>query len=236
MDHPNRPAAEHAWHIAQRWQQFDGELRANLLRIAAVGVFYCLHCWNYLGAQGKLPAWLSSPTLDKLSALAALGKADFVVDKRFHLLATLLALAWILVAAAVHLCLRNRVFPRGLSATVAAFDLVLLTAVLCISNGPRSPVVAAYFLVIVLSGLRFDLRLVRLTTVGAALGYLCVLGMAKWPATFGRPADLDVRVPRYHQLVTLAAIVLCGIFVGQIVRQVRIAAEEYAERRNKERA
>jgi len=214
---------ERAWHVAQRWQEYAGEGRANLLRIVAIGTFYLLHWWNYLSAQGKLPvvAWM------QLSEAGA-------VDRRFHILATLLALAWALAAAAVLLCLRNRIFPPWLPLASTAVDLVMLTSVLCISSGPRSPVVVAYFLIIALAGIRFNLPLVRWTTAGAVLGYLCVLGLAKWPARFGRAADLDIRVPRYHELVVIVAIVLCGVFVGQIVRQSRRVAEEYAARRSGE--
>jgi len=213
-------AGDRAWFIAQRWQQFEGEGRANLLRITAIGVFYLLHLWNYLGSQGKLPNW----------GLLELENAG-AVDRRFHLLATLLALSWAMAAAAVHLCLRNRVFPRWISAASTAVDLVMLTSVLCISTGPRSPLVVGYFLIIALSALRFSLPLVRLTTVGAAIGYVCVLGMAKWPERFGRDAALDLRVPRYEQLVTLAAIGLCGVFLGQVIRRARHVAEEFQQRR-----
>jgi len=212
-------AGDRAWFIAQRWQQYEGEGRANLLRITAIGAFYLLHLWNYFGSQGKLPNW----------GFLELSKAG-AVDRRFHLLATLLALSWALAAAAVHLCLRHQVFPRWISAVSTAFDLLMLTCVLCISTGPQSPLVVGYFLIIALAALRFSLPLVRLATVGAGVGYLGVLGMAKWPERFGRDAALDLRVPRYEQLVTLMAIVLCGIFVGQVVRRARRIAEEFAER------
>jgi hypothetical protein len=210
---------DRAWYIAQRWQQYEGEARANLLRITAIGVFYLLHLWHYLGSQGELPDW----------GLLQLDKAD-AVDRRFHLLATLLALSWAAAAAAVHLSLRHQIFPRWISAASTAVDLVMLTSVLCISNGPQSPVVVGYLLVIVLSGLRFSLPLVRWTAVGAALGYVCVLGVAKWPERFGRDPAKDIRVPRYEELVMLAAIAICGVFVGQIVRRTRRMAEDYCHR------
>jgi hypothetical protein len=208
-------AGDRAWYIAQRWQQFEGEARANLLRIAAIGAFYLLHLWNYYSSQGKLPNW----GLLELSEAGSVGQ-------RFHVLATLLAMTWVLGAAAVLLCLRNRVFPRWISTASTALDLVMLTSVLCISNGPRSPVTVGYFLIIAIAGLRFSVPLVRMTTVGAALGYLCVLGVAKWPERFGRDAAIDLRVPRYEQLVMLTAIVLCGVIVGQVVRQARRIAED----------
>jgi hypothetical protein len=51
------PPADQSWHIIQRWQQHEGEARANLLRIGAIGTFYLIHLWNYLSSQGKLPHW-----------------------------------------------------------------------------------------------------------------------------------------------------------------------------------
>lgn len=212
-------ADDRAWFIAQRWQQYQGEARANLLRIGAVGVFYLLHLWNYAGSQGKLAGW----------GLLELSKAG-AVDRRFHLLASLLALGWAAAAAAVHLALQNRVFPRWISAASTAVDLGMLTAILSISSGPKSALVAGYFLIIVLAGLRFSLPLVWLATVGAVLGYVCLLGMARWPERFGQAADADFRVPRYEQLATLAALVLCGVFLGQVVRAARSVATEYCRR------
>ncbi len=34
-----KPASRH-WHIVSRWHEYEGEARANLLRIAGIGVFY----------------------------------------------------------------------------------------------------------------------------------------------------------------------------------------------------
>jgi hypothetical protein len=210
---------DRAWRIVQRWRQYEGEARANLLRLTAIGVVYLLHLWNYLGSQGKLPR-------GGFLELSDVG----TVDRQFHILATLLALAWAMGAATVHLCLHNRVFPRWLSMASTAVDLVMLTSILAISNGPKSSLVLGYFLIIVLAGLRFSLPLVRFATIGAATGFICLLGVAKWPEWFGRDAALDLRTPRYEQLATLAALILCGVFVGQVVRQARQIAEDLAER------
>jgi hypothetical protein len=210
---------DRAWYITQRWQQYEGEARANLLRVTAIGAFYLLHLWNYLGSQGKLTNW-GFLELDKVGA----------VDRRFHILATLLALSWAMAAAAVHLCLRHQIFPRWISAASTTIDLFMLTSVLCISNGPQSPLVVGYLLIIVLAALRFSLPLVRWTTAGAVLGYVCVLGVAKWPERFGRDLATDIRVPRYEELVMLAGIAFCGVFVGQIVRRTRPLAEDFCQR------
>ena len=152
------------------------------------------------------------------------------ITKRFHLLVTLLALAWILIAAAVHISLRAKIFPWWLSTASTLGDVLFLSSILCISSGPQSPLVVGYFLVIALAALRFDLRLVQATTIAAIVGYVCVLGCAKWPATFGREEAIDYTVPRYQQIVVIAALGLTGIIVGQVVRRVRKLASEYAER------
>ncbi|RIK82674.1 MAG: hypothetical protein DCC67_06905 [Planctomycetota bacterium] len=212
------PSADRSWFIVQRWQQYEGEVRANLLRIGAIGVFYLLHLWNFAASQGRLPAW----------GLLQLSEPG-TMDRRFHLLATLLALAWGSGAAAVHLCLRHQVFPRWISAASTLLDLVMLTSVLAIADGPRSPLVAGYFLVIVLAGLRFNLAVVRLAAAGAAIGYVGVLGVAKWPATFGRDPALDLRVSRYEELVILVALALTGVFVGQLVRRTQRLAERFTQ-------
>lgn len=98
---------------------------------------------------------------------------------------------------------------------------MLLTCVLCVSNGPRSPLVVAYFLIVALAALRFSLPLVRLATTGSMLGYLAVLGHAKWFAV------RDLRVPRYHEVMFLLALALTGITIGQVLRAVRSMAVDY---------
>ena len=214
-----RPPGDRPWLIALRWQQFEGEVRTNGLRIFAIGTFYLIHLGRYFGSQGKLPG----------GELLQLGEAG-EVDRRFHLLVTLLALAWVLVAATVHMSLRARYFPEWLPLASTAADLLLLTSVLCISNGPSSPMVVGYFLVMALASLRLDLRSVRLATIGSVVGYICLLGCAKWPASFGLSEEGQRSVPRYEQLVMIAALALTGIVLGQVVRRIWRLAEEYAER------
>ena len=199
-----------SWHIAQRWQQYEGEARANLLRIITVGTFYLLHLWNYFSSQGKLPSW-------GFLQLAEVGK----IDRRFHVMATFLALAWITLAAGVHFALQDRVFPRWLPTVTTLCDVVFLTCVLCISNGPRSPLVVGYFLILAAAALRFSLSLIRLIALATIVGYLAVLGCAKWPTVFGRSSEVELTIPRFHQLVVIVALALTGIVLGQIIRCVR---------------
>lgn len=120
--------------------------------------------------------------------------------------------------------LRNRMLPVWLKFASTGCDLLLLTLVLMAAKGPQSPMVAGYFVILVLSGLRFSLPLVQAATAGAAFSYLAVNAHARWFATSTHS------IPRYHQIQTLLALLIVGIVVGQIVRQVRLMAIEYRDR------
>jgi hypothetical protein len=213
---------DHDWFIAQRWQAYEAESRANLLRIIAIGTFYLVHLWSYFSAQGRLP---------KLGfwQLAEAGQ----INREFHILVTLLAVAWAMLALGILLALQQRIFPRWLPYFSTACDILMLTGIICIGSAARSPLVAGYFLILVLAALRLSLPLMWFSTLGCVLAYVWVLGVAKWPDRFGltkllgeTPAEL--RVPRYHQMITLLAIVLAGVMLGQIVRRVRRLAEQFA--------
>src|SRR5687767_13024751 len=123
-----------SWRIAGRWQELEGEARANLLRAAAVGGFYLIELAHYRSGG---------------------------VDLAFHRQMTGLAAAWIVCCSVVHACLRRRIFPSSLKFLSSTADVLLLTCVLLLADGPRSPLLAAYFVVVVLAGLRFDLPLLR---------------------------------------------------------------------------
>ena len=213
MNPDDQAARERQWYIAERWQEYEGEGRANLLRIIGIGSFYIVHLMNYHG-------W-------RIGVLRLAEQGD--VSREFHVQVTLLAVAWTMLAVGTLLCLKQRIFPRWLKLFSTSSDLVLLTAILYVSNGPRSPLVVGYFLLIVLATLRFSLPLVRLATVGSMLGYICLLGCAKWPKTFGK-GEVDISVPRYEQLIVLVALGLTGIILGQVVRRVRHLAEDFAGR------
>lgn len=197
------------WHIVGRWQEYEGESRANLLRIIGIAAFYAIELVNYHGLH---LGFLELPKQEGISA-------------SFHQAVTALSVAWTMVGLGVYLCLSQRFFPGALKYVSTALDLVLLTVMLMLADGPRSPLVVGYFLVVVLSGLRFNLPLVRCATAGAIVGYLVVSGYARW---FTERQDL--RVPRYHQLMILVALALTGITLGQIIRRVRRLAVDYASR------
>jgi hypothetical protein len=193
-------------YILARWQEYEGEARANLLRIIGIGAFYGVELLNYYGLHLGV---IEMPRL---------------ADRQFHQAVTALAVVWTMIGLGVLLCLRQRFFPASLKYLTTAGDLVLLTAVLVLASGPRSPLVAGYFLVIALAGLRFSLPLVWFASGGAMLGYVFLCGYAKWFTT------QDLRVPRYHQLIVLVALALAGVMLGQILRRTRGLLRDLAVR------
>jgi hypothetical protein len=199
-------SASRQWHIVSRWQEYEGEARANLLRIAGIGVFYFIELLDYHGLR--------------------LGPIEIpaIVSKPLHQVITGLALAWALTGMAVLLCQKHQIFPAGLKYATTAADLIFLTLMLLAASGPQSPLVIGYFLIIVLATLRFSLGLVRFATVGAVAGYLLVLGQGRWFR------DPPLAVPRHQQLIMVVGLTLSGVILGQVVRRAARMAQEYSQR------
>jgi hypothetical protein len=203
---PTSVAADRQWFIVGRWQEFEGEGRTNLLRTVGIAAFYCVELINYYGLD--------------------LGFVQFpqIRNRPFHLAVTALAVAWTMAALAVQICLSRSIFPERLKFLSTGCDIFLLTSVLTVADGPRSPLIVAYFLIVALAALRFSVPLVKFATFGSMAGYLVLLGYAKWFTS------RTMTVPRYHELIVLVALGLTGITIGQVVRRARSLAEDYASR------
>ncbi|MCA9210344.1 MAG: hypothetical protein KDA55_18425, partial [Planctomycetales bacterium] len=146
--------ADRQWYIVTRWHEFAGETRANLLRVMAIAVFYSIQLWIYHGQ-----AELSDATV------------------AFHRAATAVAVCWTAVALANLLCLQQRIFPRWLKYVSTLADVVLLTMLAALGGGAHSPLIHAYFLIIVLAGMRFSLRLIWCATAACLVGYLILIAL-----------------------------------------------------------
>ena len=209
---PDPPVqAEKDWFIVGRYEEFEGEGRANLLRLIGVAAFYAVELVNYYGLD---LSFVQMPP---------------VVDRPFHLAITFLTLAWAMLCLGILLSRKQKIFPAWLKFLSTGGDLVLLTSVLTLADGPKSPLVVAYFLVIALASLRFNLELIWFATGGAIAGYLFLLGFARWGEVPGWPKP-DMTVPRYYQIIFVLALVLTGVVLGQVIRRVRGLAEHYARR------
>ena len=198
------------WYIVGRWQEYEGEARANLLRTIGIGAFYTIELLNYHGLR---LGWLELPKVQG-------------VDLRFHQAVTAVAAAWVMTSLGVFFCLRRQTFPWGLKYVSTTADIVYLTGILMLADGPRSALAVGYFLIIALAGLRFSLPLVWFATGGSMGAYLFLLGYGRW---FAAP-ERNLRIERYQELIFLLALALSGIVLGQILRRVRRIAEDYAQR------
>lgn len=197
--------ADRRWYIAERWQGFEGEASANVFRILAIAGFYGIELINYYGVQ------LGPLDLPKVQS----------VTPAFHATITTLCVAWVLGAWVVTICLRQRIFPQSLKYLSVFADVAFTTAILLVSDGPKSPLVVGYFPLVSLAALRFDLNVLRFATAGCVLGYLGLLTQA-W---LYRP---ELRVPRYHQMIFLLSLGFCGLFLSHVLRRIRSMAETYA--------
>jgi hypothetical protein len=190
----------------ERWA---GEARVNDVRLLALVAFYGYHLLE-VAASGDDPAY----TPDYRAAV------------------TLLALGWAGVVVLVHAWLRQgRAAPALHYLTVLA-DAGLVTALVTVSGGPKSPLVALYLLVVASAPLRLSLRVVYAATAAAVLGYLAALGHYVFVrvGVTAYYADPAVRVSRPQEVVLVLVLLTAGLLAGQAVRQARrLAAEPIPE-------
>jgi hypothetical protein len=197
---------ERQWFIVGRWHEYEGESRANLLRIVAVGSFYIVELLRFYIFEQANPEQLA-----------------------FHRQATMVAVAWTMVSLAILLCLRMKIFPAALKYASTACDIALLTALAALNApGPFSPLVLGYFLIIAMAALRFSLGLVWFSTLASMVGYWSLVGLEDAKAS--RWFDAQHAVPPARQLITLLSLGLTGVVLGQVVRRVKAMASEYAQR------
>ncbi|MEM9070954.1 MAG: hypothetical protein AAGE52_20760 [Myxococcota bacterium] len=195
------------WSVVQRVWSYRGEERANVMRVIAIAVFYVVQLANRHGLNlGIL----------KLEAVES-------VTAEFHAAVTALTVAWMAVALGALVMMRSRRFPPALKYVTTTIDVVLLSALLLIADGPRSPLVVIYFIVLAGAPLRFSVPLVRYTTFATIAGYIFVVGDA-W---LRRP---ELQVPRYQQVIMVLTLGFCGLVLSQLMRAVRDAAESYSAR------
>lgn len=193
-------SSDRAWFIVGRWQEYQGEARANLLRVVALVVFYGVQLLQYL-------------------QLAEPDAANAAFQKH----ATMVVGAWSLLAVAVLLLLQRKVFPAAIKYLSTGGDITLLTLLAAQGGGASGPLIHVYFLIIALAALRFSVGLIWVATIGSMLGYLALVGLGdpKW-------FDAEHITPVVDQLVTLTSLGACGVILGQVVRHVRSMAASFA--------
>src|SRR5436190_2171935 len=108
------------WHIVGRWQEYEGEARANLLRVIGIAAFYAIELVNY--------------HVLSLGFLELPRQSD--VTPQFHRAVTALCVCWTMLALGVHSSLSRQFFPAFLKYASTAVDLTLLTTILVLAAGP----------------------------------------------------------------------------------------------------
>ena len=191
-----------SWHIASRWQEFEGEMRAAVLRALLVVLFYAIQLVHYLTLQ-------------------SIGEADQV----FHRQVTMAAIAWLCLSMSILIALRGGFMPPLLKYVSTGIDLCLVTLLAWLGHGPGSPIVLALFLVLAIAALRFRIGLIWFATIGAMVGYMLLVGSVdtSW-------LDSDHETPILTQAITLCAFACTGIVLGQIVRTPKRMADAFLDR------
>ncbi len=181
------------WHIANRWQEFEGEGRICILRVAMVLLFYSTQLTHAL-------FWSD-------------GSQEAI---QFHRQATAVAVVWLLLSLGIGISLARAVFPSWLKYVSSLSDLTLLTILAWLGSGPASPLISIYGVIIVLGLLRWSLSVQWTTTLGAIAGYLFLVGSAD--ATW---FDAQHTTAPIHQAVTISALFATGLATDQILRAIR---------------
>lgn len=207
MSEPAEPSeiAQRQWYILRRWQTYSGELRVLLLRVLTVVVLYgCQLGHHFLVLSG--------------------GARE--ANLRFQQGATAAAMLLVAVSFFTLLLLLKRILPVWLAYLTTSIDLLAIAAIIGLAGGPmQTMLTGTLYLVIALAGLRFDLFLVRWSTVGAMMAWMASVAMVddSW-------FDAQHAVPLIHQAVALASLAATGFAVGQMVRLARGMAEDFHQR------
>lgn len=194
---------DNRWAGAWRIEEWAGETRVNLFRLAALLVFYAHHLLN----------------------VYVFFREDPSIAGDFHLAVTALVLAWSGEVVALYLCLARRWLPAWLKYAATTADIVLVTALLMVvarlGRDAGSWLATLYVLVIAAAPLRLSLPLVYFATLTSMAAYGFFLGYVKYQLA------LEQRLSRPNQVIFALVLGATGILAGQVVRQARRLAAGY---------
>ena len=180
-----------------RWAQREAPLST---RLAALGIFYSVELVHYHLLRG--------------------------VDRKFHATVTAIMLLWIAGSVVFQRLLKLPAWESLARYAWAALDVVLLTATLYAASGAASATVIGYPVLVVLSGLWLERRLVWFMTGISAAAYLFLV----WDFYFLRPElqrQFDTAATRHFYF--LAALITVGFVMSYQVTRMR-ALSRYYER------
>ncbi len=136
------------------------------------------------------------------------------IDEAFYRRMTVFIVAWALGATAMHMLLEwagRRSLMRYLWATM---DVALLTVILLIANGPKSPLVPIYLLILVSTGFRWRPWLTVYVTALCIGAFLLLVAEARARRPHLSPALDEVLVP----VVTM---IVVGMISAALIKRMR---------------
>ncbi|MCC6510375.1 MAG: hypothetical protein IT423_14825 [Pirellulaceae bacterium] len=204
-------------HVISRWLEYEGELRSALIRLLLVSAFYAVQLTHYLVFSSR-------------------GEAD----QMLHRQATYLSAAWLFISMAVVVMISRRWLPPALKYVISLIDIALLTVMAMAGSGASSPLIVVYFLIVVMSGLRGNVKLIWLTTALCLVSYLTLLVLRDQVvgAPFGseqlstdgiQPAsqpNAQRPIQPVEWMVVTLSLLGTGIVTGQLVRMLRQVVTE----------
>jgi hypothetical protein len=168
----------------KRRETWAGDQKANRIRLAAVALFTINELVNY--------------------------HVLHVVDLRFHVGSLLIVGLWVAATALFTVMLREHIWPRAISYVIVSTDVLLLSWLLLLADGPKSPLVVLYFLVIALSGVRVNPGVCLYTAAASAFGYGAVL-------EFVKRQKPELLVPPHHAVIVALSLLLMGFVMAHLV-------------------
>jgi hypothetical protein len=200
--------SDERWDDARRLESWAGEVRVNLLRGAALTVFYVHHLLHVYVLRD-----------------------DPQARGIYHAQVTVIVLAWTAAILVLYRCLSVRWVPPALKYVATGWDITLVTALLFVHpDGPRSPLLYLYFVVLAAAPLRLSLPLVWATTLGIMAAALILMGhyvFFRIGSEAYYAADNPARISRTSQVIFLLAVGAAGLLAGQVVRQARRLVQGY---------
>jgi len=185
---------------ALRTESWAGEIRINLIRLAALLAFYGHHLLNVY--------------FFKLQDSRA---------RYFHGSVTVLAWALGLMVLVLFVGLSRHWAPPWLKYAVVVLDTVFVSVLIAVAADPKSPLLLLYFLILASTPLRMSPRLVQAATILTILAYLCLLGYyifvdIGWKEYSRNPS---VKLGRGLEIFIVLGMASAGFFASQAVRQFR---------------
>jgi len=181
-----------------RSESWAGEVRVNLIRLAALVFFYAQHLSSVyvFKDDGMTPAERSAVTI--------------------------IVLLWALAAVGLHFILTRRWLPPLLPYLSIGMDLVMTGVLVATVGGPKSTLILLLFLVIASAPPRMSLGAVYTATLGSLLVYLALLIYNVFVhGGFQSYYEDPDRIPRSTQIIVVLALLTAGFLAGQAVRQAR---------------